>query len=156
MPIDLATRKLLDFPGRTYGYRIDYGGRSVVFSGDTRSSQAVLQQARGADVLVHEVQVPSPGETREARLANVSLSVHAEPEEVGRLFAAAKPRLAVYSHIIPPDVTSDELLAATRPFYDGPLVVGHDLMMITIGERIEVSDRPRIAGETFEKSGVIK
>jgi ribonuclease Z len=135
---------------------VDYNGRSVVFSGDTRPSDEVMRQARGADVLVHEVQVPSPGESIEARRANISLSVHATPEEAARIFAGAKPRLAVYSHIIPPETTAEGLLAATRPFYGGRVVAAHDLMMITIGETIDVTDRPRMAGETFEKSGVIK
>lgn len=156
MPIDLATRQRIDHPGRTYGYRLDYAGRSVVFSGDTRPSDAVLQQAKGADVLVHEAQVPSPGESKEAQRANISLSVHATPEEAARIFAGARPRLAVYSHIIPPDVTADALLAATRPFYDGRVAVAHDMMMVTIGDRIEIGDRPKLAGESFEKARIIK
>src|SRR5690349_16040112 len=37
------------------GYRVDYGGHSVVFSGDTKPTDNLVQFARGADVLVHEV-----------------------------------------------------------------------------------------------------
>jgi hypothetical protein len=37
--------------------------------------------------------------------------------------------------------TAEDLIGPTRAFYDGPLEVGHDLMMITIGERIEVETR---------------
>src|SRR5260370_27890344 len=43
-----------------YGYRIDYRGRSVVLSGDTRSSQNVLKFATGADLLIHEVAMAKP------------------------------------------------------------------------------------------------
>lgn len=154
MPIDLETREHLPFEGRTYGYRIEYGGRAVVLSGDTRPSAALSEQAKGADVLVHEVQVPSPGATKEAKLANVSLSVHSEPEQVAEVFAQARPKLAVFSHIIPPDVTAEELLAATP--YDGEMVVAHDLMMITLGETIEVGERPIAEGEVFERSRVLK
>lgn len=154
MPIDLETRERLDFDGQTLGYRIDYQGRSVVLSGDTRPSDNLVEHARGADVLVHEVQVPSPGATKEANLANVSLSVHAEPEAVGGIFERTRPRLAVYSHIIPPEVTPEQLLAATP--YRGRMVVAHDLMMIEIGEEIEVSDRPRLGEESFEKSRVLR
>jgi ribonuclease Z len=154
MPIDLKTRERLDFPGQTLGYRIDYRGHSVVLSGDTRPSDNVVEHARGVDVLVHEVQVPSPGATKEANLANVSLSVHSEPEAVAKIFEQARPKLAVYSHIIPPDVTSDDLLAATP--YSGKLVVAHDLMMITVGDEIVVSDRPRLGPESFEKSRVLR
>ena len=155
MPIDLATRQLLEFDGQTLGFRIDYAGRSLVLSGDTRGdSSAVIEQARGVDVLVHEVQVPSPGATEEAKLANVSLSVHAEPAAVARVFQQAQPRMAVYSHIIPPDITADDLVAATP--YDGSMTVAHDLMMITIGDQIVVSDRPRAEGTTFEGSSVLR
>ena len=156
MPIDLTTRRPLAFEGQTLGYRIDYRGRSLVVSGDTRPTENLVKHGAHADVLVHEVQVPSPGETPEARLANVSLSVHSTPDEAGGIFARVQPRMAVYSHIIPPDVKPDELVAATRATYDGPLTVAHDLMMITIGDRIEVADRPRLEEQTFEKSRVLK
>ena len=78
MPIDVENGELLGLEGETLGYRIDYGGRSVLFSGDTRSTPAseIITIGEGVDVLVHEVQVPAPGDTPEATLANVSLSVH--------------------------------------------------------------------------------
>ena len=41
-----------------FGYRVDYGGRSVVLSGDTRVSQNLIRHAQGADLLVHEVASP--------------------------------------------------------------------------------------------------
>lgn len=154
MPIDLTTRERLDFAGQTLGYRIEYAGRSLVLSGDTRSSDVLVEHAQNVDVLVHEVQVPSPGATEEAKLANVSLSVHTEPSQVAEIFSRTRPRMAVYSHIIPPDVTAEQLTAATP--YDGPLTVAHDLMMITIGDAITVADRPRAAGEAFEASSVLK
>lgn len=37
------------------GYRIDYAGRSLVLSGDTRYSENLIRFSQGADVLVHEV-----------------------------------------------------------------------------------------------------
>jgi ribonuclease Z len=156
LPIDLKTRGRLDFPGRTYGFRIDYQGRSVVFSGDTRPSDAVAEHGKGADLLIHEVQVPSPGETREAQLANVSLSVHSTPEEAAGIFARARPRMAVYSHIIPPNTTAEELVAVTRPIYDGPLTVAYDLMQIDVGETIAVRDRELPGEVVFEQTGVLK
>lgn len=154
MPIDLETRELLDFPGQTLGYRFDYGGRSLVLSGDTRPSDTLVEHARGVDVLVHEAQYASPGASEEAKLANVSLSVHTEPNDAAAVFERTKPKMAVYSHIIPPQATKEELEAATP--YDGALIVAHDLMMITIGETIEISDRPILERESFEKSKVLK
>ncbi len=154
MPIDVTTRERRDFEGQTLGFRIDYAGRSLVLSGDTRPSDILVEHAEGVDVLVHEVQVPSPGATEEAKLANVSLSVHSEPAQVAQVFERTRPRMAVYSHIIPPDVTAERLAQVTP--YDGPMTVAHDLMMITIGDEIEVADRPRMEGEVFEASEVLR
>ena len=43
-----------------YGYRIDYKGRSIVISGDTRFNENVIKYGTGADVLVHEVAAVRP------------------------------------------------------------------------------------------------
>jgi Beta-lactamase superfamily domain len=37
-----------------YGYRIEYGGRAAVVSGDTARVQNMVRFSKGADVLVHE------------------------------------------------------------------------------------------------------
>jgi ribonuclease Z len=125
-----------------YGYRVTYRGRCVVFSGDTRYSENVVSHAKGCDVLVHEVLAPEV-ERRETKMQDPAavqriIDHHITPEEAGRVFAAAKPRLAVYSHIVPSPTTAKELEVPTRKTYSGPLVVGEDLMTITVGEMIEV------------------
>ena len=129
--------KLLGLRGETLGFRIDYKGHSVLFSGDTRSTEKseINNVGEGVDLLIHEVQVPSPGATPEANLANVSLSVHSTPEQVGHVFAKTKPKMAVYSHIIPPGTTAAELERDTKPYYDGPLTVAHDMMEIILSWR---------------------
>ncbi len=38
-----------------FGYRIDYGGRTLVLSGDTRYNENLIHFSQGADVLIHEV-----------------------------------------------------------------------------------------------------
>jgi ribonuclease Z len=144
MLIDMNTGDLLGMKGSTLGFRIDYNGRSVVFSGDTRSTEFsnIIEHAMDADVLIHEVQMPALGNSPEAQLANVSLSVHSTPAQVAAIFERTQPRLGVYSHIIPPELTSEQLLNATD--YDGPLLVAEDLMTLTIGDEIVVG----IAGES--------
>jgi ribonuclease Z len=158
MPINVQSNELLGLRGQTLGYRIDYKGHSVVFSGDTRSTPAseLNIQGKGVDLLIHEVQIPSPGATEEANLANVSLSVHSTPAQAGLVFQTAKPKMAVYSHIIPPGTTTEELINSTRPYYKGPLTVAHDLMEITLkGHEIIVGKRQRQVDATFEESNVL-
>lgn len=128
-----------------YGYRVDYGGRSVVLSGDTRFNQNVIEQGTGVDVLIHEVAMVRS--LARAPMARDILAVHTSPQEAGRVFAAAKPRLAVYTHFGLAGrtgrnaATAADFEAATRETYAGPLEIGEDLMTIHIGEAITV-ERP--------------
>lgn len=131
-----------------YGYRVEFGGRSVAFSGDTRYFEGLVEHARGVDVLVHEVISPDV-ELRSAQVVTEDavqsiLAQHASPEQVGIIFARVKPRLAVYSHIVPSPTVAEDLIPPTRKHYDGPLVVGYDLMTIEIGDAIDVYPRSTV------------
>lgn len=155
LPMDIDTGKSLGLEGATLGFRIDYGGRSVLFSGDTRStpSSAIIPNGKGLDVLIHEVQVPAPGDSPEAKLANVSLSVHSTPDQVAYIFDKTRPRLGVYSHIIPPEIGSDALLGMTD--YDGEMLVAEDLMTLTIGDKITIGRAEGIGTDIFTESDVV-
>jgi ribonuclease Z len=130
-----------------YGYRIDYRGHSVVLSGDTRFNQNVIKFATGADLLIHEVAMAKP-EVAQTEAAKRILAHHTSPQEAGRVFSTAKPRLAVYSHISaaggagPTAPQPADYVAATRETYAGPLEFGEDLMTINIGETVTV-ERPQ-------------
>lgn len=123
-----------------FGYRIDHAGRSVVLSGDTSVSENLIRHAQSVDLLVHEV--VSPMALRRAgappgRITQI-LDQHVTPEQAGEVFSKTKPRLAVFSHIIPPNATESDLITPTRTTYSGPLEIGEDLMVIEVGEKIEV------------------
>ena len=123
-----------------FGYRIDYGGRSVVLSGDTRVSENLIRAAQGVDVLVHEVLVADML-TRvgvPASMVPGIAAIHVTPEEAGKVFARANPKLAVYSHICPPAATADDLIPPARKAYAGRLEIAEDLMSIEVGPTIEV------------------
>jgi ribonuclease Z len=122
-----------------YGYRIDYDGRSVVISGDTRFDKNVVKYGTGADLLIHEVAAVRPELLKEAQVQRV-MAHHTSPQEAGRIFQNARPKLAVYTHLVllarpgVPAVTAEELVAQTRATYDGLLVVGEDLMAFNVGK----------------------
>jgi len=123
-----------------FGYRVDYRGHSVTLSGDTRPSENLIKVAQGTDVLIHEVIDPEAfGETTSTDTPEQRKKIiehHTTPEQAGTIFARVKPKLAVYSHIVPPDVP--DVIPHTRKTYAGPLEVGEDLMTIEIGDKIEV------------------
>jgi len=129
-----------------FGYRIDYAGRSVVLSGDTRFSESLIRHAEGVDLLVHEVVAPETYRRAEERpeRAKIIIAHHTTPEQAGEVFSRVKPRLAVYSHIGRPSASEQDLIPPTRKTYAGPLEVGEDLMVIEVGDEIKVR-RPAAA-----------
>jgi ribonuclease Z len=123
-----------------YGYRIDFNGHSVVLSGDTRPSANLERHAQNVDLFIHEVVVPASLEragSKPERMKSV-IGHHTTPEQAGEIFDRTKPKLAVYSHIVLPTATKEEIVDATRKTYSGPLEVGEDLMMITVGPDVRV------------------
>ena len=130
-----------------FGFRVDYAGRSVVLSGDTRVSENLVRHAQGADLLVHEVASPESFQRAGVRpeRAKSVLEHHVTPEQAGEVFAKTNPRLAVYSHIVQADASEQDLLPPTRRAYSGAVEVGEDLMVILVGEKVEVR-RPSADG----------
>ena len=116
-----------------YGFRIDYDGRSVVISGDTRYSPHLIEAAKGVDLIVHEVAATTPELIARSSVVRAIFAHHTSPQEAGTVFARVAPKLAVYTHLVligdetvkPPGL--DELVRQTRETYAGPLVVGADL-----------------------------
>jgi ribonuclease Z len=128
-----------------FGYRVDFAGHSVVLSGDTRYSENLIRFSRGTDVLIHEVLDPeayaAADQIFNAERKQKVVAHHTTPEQAGSIFSQVKPRLAVYSHIVPGSVP--DVVAHTRKTYSGPLEVGEDLMSFEIGEKIEVQRAPK-------------
>jgi ribonuclease Z len=125
------------------GYRIEYQGHAAVISGDTRYNENVIKYGTGADVLIHELGTARP-ELRALPFAQKILAHHTSPSDVGRVFAQAKPKLAVYTHIVMlsneniPEPTLADIEAETRQTYTGPLQFGEDLMAFEIGDAVTV------------------
>jgi ribonuclease Z len=126
-----------------YGYRFEYGGRVAVLSSDTRYNQNVITHAKGADLLVHEVAMATPELMKEAYVQRI-IGHHTTPYDCGRVFAQTRPKLAVYTHVVqlasstvpPPSI--EDMMTETRRTYDGPLIMGEDLMSFEIGDTVTV------------------
>jgi ribonuclease BN (tRNA processing enzyme) len=123
-----------------FALRFDCPDRSIVFSGDTSKSANVVALAKGADILVHEVEDMRlvekmirgmPGRNLEAGLRH-HYETHTAPEAVGEVAAAAGVGTLVLSHFAPnvddPDFNPAALVEAVRKNFQGRVVVGHDLL----------------------------
>jgi len=80
-----------------YAARFDFAasdaapGFSIVYSGDTRPSQEVVNLARGADLLIHEA-------TAAERLGQNTAGVHSSAREAGRIAAEADVKALALVH----------------------------------------------------------
>lgn len=130
----------------SYGFRIDYEGRSVVISGDTRPSETLTTAATDADLLVHEIMAigeellasrPAAAQSMMRRV----LSTHTTPAQVTEVLRQSGPRLAAFNHVSLNGITEEEVLEEIRSTYDGRVEMGEDLMTIIVGEEITVRRR---------------
>lgn len=103
-------------------YRMDSGdGQSVVFSGDTGFSEAVIDLARGADLLILESAFPDGDEVRG----------HLTPSLAGRMAALAGVNRLVLTHFYPESFTAD-ITTQCRKTYDGELILARDLLRLCV------------------------
>lgn len=128
------------------GYVVEYKGRKVVISGDTRITASVEEASRNADLLVHEalslklvgLQKAAAERAGRANLVKIFGDItqyHADPEAVAALAARAKVRYLLLTHIVPPlPIRALEVpfLGDSRRIFGGPVQVGRDGDMISL------------------------
>ena len=125
----------------SFAYRFDWAGKSVVYSGDTATCPALIDLARGADLLVQEVMyLPAldrliASESNAATLRQHLLASHTTAEQAGEIAAAAGVKRLLLTHFVPggdasvPDAAWAD--AAKRAF-SGEVIVGRDLLRVAL------------------------
>jgi ribonuclease BN (tRNA processing enzyme) len=106
----------------TVAYRVETAGVSVVFSSDQNGTNEQFPEfARDANLLIMHLAIG----------AGVTFPpIHASPEVVGRVAAAARPKHLVLSHLGRFDLAAAE--ADVRKAYAGPLTVAEDLKCVAV------------------------
>jgi len=122
-----------------FGFHCAAGGRRLVVSGDTRRCPALIEAARGADLLLHEVfvhrEMPVVAGVRSAEtVANVA-AYHTLSTEVGKIAAEAGVRALCLTHVVPPAAGRAALLAEVMADFRGPTLLGEDLMRLDLAAR---------------------
>jgi len=121
-----------------YGYRVDYDGRSVIISGDTRYSQNLEKHSQAATLVIHEVAIANEDYYAKVPIVRYIMGHHIAANEAGALFARLKPKLAAYTHLVflgapgYPVPTVADIERKTREKYSGPLALGTDLMAFDV------------------------
>jgi len=110
-------------------YRVEYKGRSVVFSGDIDASglEDLRLIADHSDLLVFNTVVLDPPHS-----PAILYSLHTPPKKIGEVAAAAHVGALLLTHLNPAiDEAHDEILASIRRNYDGPVTFSEDGMRVT-------------------------
>lgn len=125
----------------SFAYRFDWAGKSVVYSGDTRPCPALIDLARGADLLVQEVMyLPAldrliASESNAATLREHLLASHTTAQQAGELAAAAGVKRLLLTHFVPggdASVADADWAGAARQAFTGEVIVGRDLLRIML------------------------
>jgi ribonuclease BN (tRNA processing enzyme) len=103
-------------------FRIDAGGKSIVYSGDTDYSEALIELARGADALVIECALPDE---------KLKRSGHLTPGEVIEIANRSESKRIIVTHLYP---ACDEMKAVERirKAVGAEVIEARDLLQIEI------------------------
>ncbi len=121
-PFTLRTVRV-NHPVEAYAVRVEHGGRALVYSGDTGPCDALVELARGADVLLCEASFHDGRDSvPDMHLNGREAAEHATRAGVGRL---------LLTHL-PPWNDPARCLAEAAPAFAGPLEVARAGAVIDI------------------------
>jgi ribonuclease Z len=113
---------LVDHSVESVGYRVVQNSSVLVFSGDTRPCQAVVEHSRGADLLIHEAY----GTKDKSEWAHTV--GHSSASEAGEVARAAGVDRLVLTHLREGRFADPkELAAEAASAFGGPVEVARDL-----------------------------
>lgn len=130
----------------SYAFRIEYAGRAIVISGDTKRSDALASFARGADVIFHEALNPDMvgqlgqvladrGNADAAKIMADIPDYHTTPAEAAKVAETAGSKALVLYHLVPaPPVAliGSAFLGDARTYYKGRLELAEDGMLVRL------------------------
>jgi len=109
------------------GYRFDTRDRVIVVSGDTRKSDAIVEQCQACDILVHEVYSTAGFARRTPDWQAYHSQYHTSSAELADLARRARPKLLILYHQLYWGTSDTDLLGEVTAQYDGRVVSGKDL-----------------------------
>jgi len=143
--------KITSFPAihirdGSVSFRLDWNGLSFVFGGDSAPNKWFLNEAKGADLVVHECFF-TPEQWMDIagfpykQAYWVTSVIHTPPEGFGKIMSAIKPRMAVAYHYWNHRDIEFEIFEGIRKTYDGPLAMAADLTVFNVTkDNIEVRE----------------
>ena len=118
-------------------YRIDWNGMSIVYSGDTKINNFMVEQGQNVDLLIHETFLPAEifsektGMALENAMA-VTNELHTPAKAAGVIFELTQPKMAAMYHTWVTDETISPIFDDLRIPYLGPATLSQDFTVFNI------------------------
>jgi ribonuclease BN (tRNA processing enzyme) len=112
------------------GYRVDYKGESIAFSGDMDASALpnLIRLAKGCNLLVFHCAVLDPPKSPPQLYA-----LHTPPKQIGEAARDAGVKRLLLSHIAPDvEEASRSVLQSIQASYKGPVEFAHDKLRVPV------------------------
>lgn len=110
-----------------FGYKVVTTDKTIVISGDTSYSEKLIEKAKGADILLHEI-------ISEAGLSKLStmwqkyhMAYHTPSNKVAQVANQAKPGLLVLYHALFNGEPEASVVEEVKQSYSGNVVLADDL-----------------------------
>ncbi|MCG8531327.1 MAG: MBL fold metallo-hydrolase [Desulfovibrionales bacterium] len=119
------------------GYRLEWNGLSMAFTGDSEPSTLEAEQSKDVDVFIHEAFISAESFSQKNNVPmkiaeNVVYGAHTTPAQLGQVFTIAKPVLGVATHYALDDDLVDPFFDGVSSTYNGPVVLAQDLTVINV------------------------
>jgi len=122
-------------PVPALAFRIEYAGKSIVYSGDTSSrGNNMVMLSEGADMLIYDTALFEDAPVSDA--FNIFYALHTTPNRIGEVATAAGVNKLVLSHITPQtEGKGKELKAKIKAQgFTGKIKMAEDLKVFNLGD----------------------
>ncbi len=118
-------------------YRIDWNDMSIIYSGDTKINNFMVEQGQNVDLLIHETFLPAEIFSEKTGMAlesaiTVTDEFHTPAKAAGVVFELTQPKMAVMYHTWVTEETITPLFDDLRIPYLGPVTLAQDFTVINI------------------------
>jgi len=118
-------------------YRIDWNDISIVYSGDTKINDYMVEQGQNVDLLIHETFLPAEIFSEKTGMdlesaKRMTNEIHTPAKAAGVVFELAQPKMAVMYHTWVTEETIPPLFDDLQIPYLGPATLAQDFTVFNI------------------------
>ncbi len=124
----------------SYGFKIKFNNKTVVYSGDTSYSQNVIDAAKNCDILIHEVIASSKKIYDDNTKLRKVFETHTNINQLIKILNITNPKLTILNHALLFDISESEVLNKIKKEYNGDIIFSKDLMSVDLGKEISIFD----------------